>query len=1414
MLNCCTCSFYFLYYNIGLEICLGKPLDDNLLQVIRKEVQRLSDSLDDCKDREGKDVKSVCSTLALFKSEFDRAIQLLKTQYSKLESSYSDIKNNQDAIKEEISSRDKDQSERLKMLELNMEMRQQQIDDLYQALEVKGEVMKRDLEVLQARMNTLSLSEGPEGVIFEAPEQNKWFTGREDTIEKLERHLTFSTSNEGLKTIALCGLGGCGKTTLGAKFAWKHRTEYKGGVFWISMEDDKKFEKSMNDLALRLGLLADTFDLTLSKVLTWISKRIKPWLLVLDDVDQLHLSEQMHKVLSGRWKRQAEGHVLLTTRREPKEVCESMDVEENCCVQVFAFSEEEAKRFLVTRCGATFSENEGKLAELARELGCLPLALEQAGAHIKALQCPISIYLEEYKVQRLKLLSQHPRPKPTWEYESANRLAVHTTWLLNFEYVRKSTLGEPASNFVQAAAFLESDEIQDVLINPRLLTTEEPQDPDGNFPVHKQIAEILTKFSLFQRKTSKSLFLHRLVQEVIRNRMTVEETTLSLIRAVRLIHRAFQDCPSPDQILMNITASIQGQPSTTVPNPSLFYLWSTLTCHASEIQQHLKTLLDQPDVERNVKTVVLTQEASRVVYENAVQLSVHGHNEEAKETERFALQILNSCTSRSRSILTVDELKILFPHTLPLPQLFQKIILYSSSPPVDDNEDAGNDSHLFIKIDEFRLRGNAFFKDRRFKEAIKAYTDALEVRRKAKYLDPRLLNNRATAYLKLGDYEKCLADSKEYIALRPNCWKGYTRKALALHGLKKGGFPMCAAAIAYYHDAKSCRRYEAFQEVFKYLDEKWAIVESSETLKRCILENKTPHLRKKVLLLTNKQYKIDDGLVLEVGEVENILCNLDGSNDIEGPTLAAYSEGSEVTISCGGLRFSEKCFVQNISFLTHASIFVAPHGDVEFTNCSFKSSLTRNSAVVVYGKAQLSNCSITDSPGGGITAEYDTSSVSLVKCEINGNGNKPLVTGGIRVIDEGSLEVDECVVYGNTEGVLVSGTNYNDSIAKNVLIQNSQIYDNKYDGICVSGHPTRSFNAVVIRKNKIYQNSGFGLSVTLQVNNVTFEENMVFENSWWGIWVQSNSGGCYRGNEICNNKMGGIRVGRQSPGKPPCVVEGNDIHDNSGPAFHEGLKCFEAISFPENLQVFFQMHNLGIAAAVLTRQKEAFEVAVPGAVSPLFKSDNRCYQNGTIQINLQSKSSGTNCAFCIQRDKKLLFCKGCMTARYCGKECQKMHWSSHKYVCQAMRQKNTVEVQFPKYNKKKNDFMSVMMVWLTHPSLEPSGPQYASPPPRDGTRFVVKVQTLETLFFGMMFDPKGYFSEKCNSQNAKILIYDRSRTVDFQTGNQPKLYHLIMECGVTGATMSLTKKVYCWASFKDVKTLQIFTHEFPPLQKW
>ena len=1391
----------------GLEICLGKPLDDTLLQVIRNEVQRISDSVHDFKDKEDKDVKSICSTLALFKSEFDRAVQVLGQQQSSLQTTCEELKNNQDMLKEEMSTKDKEQKELLKESELHWKIRQEQVESLCKTLEVKRAVMQRDLDVLRTKMDGLTFSDDSKEVVFDAPEQIQWFTGREKEMEMLERCLSFE-SVSGLNMVAICGLGGCGKTTLGAHFAWKHKSEYEGGVFWISMEDDRKFENSMNDLALRLGMLADSFDLTLSKVLMWISKRKRPWLLVLDDVDQLNLSEQMHKVLSGRWKRQASGHVLLTTRREPKEVCQSINLEPSCCVDVFAFSEDEAKRFLVARSDVSDATvEEAALDELVGELGCLPLALEQAGAHIKALQCLVSSYLEEYNIQRLNLLRHHSA-KPLWEYESKNRLAVHTTWLLNFEYVRKSPHGEIASSFVQAAAFLAPNEIQEELINSQLLSVDDPSRQNFNRPLMKtQIVETLTKFSLFQKKSSTSLGLHRLVQEVIRNRMTTEETALSLLKAVQILHQSFRDCPSPDQILTDITASVHEQASVSVVNPSLFYLWSRLASHASELQQHLKSLLCQQEIERDVKTLVLTRDTSRVVYENAVQLSVHGHQEDAKEAERFAFQLLDSCANDGVDI-TLDELKKLFPHTLPLPQLLQKIILYSSRPPTENQFFETNGQQRSV-IAEIRLRGNAFFGDKRFKEAVETYTEAIDASKGTKHPDPRLFNNRATAYLKLGNFEKCLQDSEAYINLMPNCWKGYTRKALALRGLGRKGSAWCFAAIAYYHDAKCCRRYEAFQSVFNDVDEKWEVVESSEALKRSLLRNKSSTFRKKVLLLTSEEYEIEDGAIArdQINELTFLFKNSDGSNDIVNTTLATFVNGLRVTIKCGGIRLSKECFLENISFSGTNGIFVGPDGDVEFSNCTFTSTDTSGSAVVVYGTAKFTQCVVSDSPGGGINVEGPNATASLMKCKLNGNGKKPKSSSAIVVSCGGRVEVKKCSIYGNTEGIYVYSY-VKGTIAKEAIIQDSEIYDNRYEGIYVSGHPTLSC-AVVIRKNKIYHNGGHGIEVAFHVNNILFEENMVFGNFWWGVWVQCNSGGHYKGNEICNNNMGGVRVGRQSPGKPACVIENNVIHDNCGPAFHEGLQTFEGYTFPSELHVHFQRYEWKKHANLLLMGKGTeFEISFPNAVLSEFNSNNQCFQNNKTQINLQAVSSVTNCTFCFRRDRELKWCSRCMTARYCGRECQRLHWRRHKYICQAIGQRNAIEVSIPIL--RVDSGFGFTRFFATHPSLEPTGPLYAPPPRRDGTRFVVKLQTwLDNLV-------EGFLNDECSLERSRISIYDRSRTVDFEITNRPQLYHLIMECGMMGSRMYLSKKLFCWAAFKDGKTrtLTIFTHGFPPVQKW
>lgn len=726
--------------------------------------------------------------------------------------------------------------------------------------------------------------------------------------------------------------------------------------------------------------------------------------------------------------------------------------------------------------------------------------------------------------------------------------------------------------------------------------------------------------------------------------------------------------------------------------------------------------------------------------------------------------------------------------------MLQKIILYSSQPPVDKQKPSTSENQQIADIDELRLQGNAFFKKECFREAIDSYTKAIELSKGTKTLDPRLLNNRATTYLKVGNFDKCLQDSEEYINIMPNCWKGYTRKALALNRLGRKRSALSSAAIAFYTDA-SCRRYKTFKDEFKDLDGNWEVVDS-ETLRDVLGRNVNPNIRKKVLLVQNGQYEIEC-VELEVSDLN----------------IVAVESIPAVTIRSKSLKLNNSCFFLSINFEMKQSILVESDANVEFDHCKFHCNSVDEPAVSVEGTVKFLECEVSNSRGGGITVKGCRSLASLTKCRIWGNGNKPLHSSGISVINEGNLIVHECHVYGNTEGIHIG--NPFDYLPKKVTVSDSEIYDNKYEGLIVVGL-SRTFSTVAIERNKIHHNGGYGFRVSYLKDTrdiLLFQENMVFENFWWGIWVQCNSGGHYKLNKICNNKMGGIRVGKRSPGMPACVVENNIIHDNCGPGFHEGLRNFEHYSFPAELQGAFMkrleertktLYLLGKADSIVDP-----EVSLPNTVSAKF-TFNQCFQNENGMTKLQTKALTTNCAFCFRSGCQLKFCKRCMTTRYCGKTCQKMHWRRHKYLCQATGQINTIEVSIPVCPPGKQTVMNSSTI----PGLEPTGPNYASPPPRNGSRFIVKLQTREGLLNTVSLDYRGYVSDDYDPNKASITIYDRSRHVNFVIAGQPRLYHLIMECGMMGASMYLAKKLFCWAAFKDGKTIRIFTHEFPPVQKW
>ncbi|XP_028804376.1 hsp70-Hsp90 organizing protein 3 [Neltuma alba] len=83
--------------------------------------------------------------------------------------------------------------------------------------------------------------------------------------------------------------------------------------------------------------------------------------------------------------------------------------------------------------------------------------------------------------------------------------------------------------------------------------------------------------------------------------------------------------------------------------------------------------------------------------------------------------------------------------------------------------------------DEEREKGNEFFKQQKYPEAVKCYTEAL--RRNPK--DARTYSNRAACYTKLGAMPEGLKDAEKCIELDPTFSKGYSRKGAVQFFMKE-----------------------------------------------------------------------------------------------------------------------------------------------------------------------------------------------------------------------------------------------------------------------------------------------------------------------------------------------------------------------------------------------------------------------------------------------------------------------------------------------------------------------------------------------------------------------------------------------------------------------------------------------------
>ena len=990
---------------------------------------------------------------------------------------------------------------------------------------------------------------------------------------------------------------------------------------------------------------------------------------------------------------------------------------------------------------------------LFQKLGGLPLALEQACAYIKYLGCTLSDYLESYEKQSLELLSKRKASSPH-EITSDSRLAVRTTWLLNFERIRKEEHGMIAIRFLNASAFMNPNEIQRELIN-----VGKPQVDDKEYCEHvssllgsREVLKLLTDFSLFKETHNSSLTVHRLVQEVILENLGPREKVESIVDAARLLNMAFSKCPSPDSLSEN-GVEHNDRPSLHSTDFSRFYIWHKICLHAYEIKTNLEKFLN---VFREVKEkTVFVPEVARIVYECAVHLNVNNYASQAKAVADFANRLLDY----SGSSISEESLKALFPHMLPLSEPFRRLIQYSCKAPLDTKDAAGsttsaNDS-IKTEIDIMRLKGNKHFKKSDFQEAIKIYSFCIVSSKGTDSFDPTLLSNRASAYLRLEQYANALKDAEEYIKYSPECWKGYARKALALLGLNKKWDAECAAALAFYCNNKTFYDFQPFKDSFP-------------DLKQCIYVCNSVSLL--VALLSNfVSYKTRRIVILEPGEysftTEQLHRFLNTENQLRLDNLFLIG-AVDCLLELGvSLSFPGKLGLFSCNFMAVNLSFVFDQGNwvslsvVKLVKCSVTSKNDKN-ALMFQRRVSVKQCKFINCEGNALRI-YLCEDSEVEDCVFSGNKSV-----GLQVVGQGRLVLKRCKLHGNQWGLDVRSASCH--------VTDCQVYDNKKIGVGVTnGH-------IELRHNEIFHNDRHGICLTEKATGI-IENNEIFENGWSGISAMTDACCRVSHNKIYQNKCRGVHVVPIAPDlNRQSVVEFNEIFGNEGPGidlsytFNDGINS--SYTLPKNID--------NLKKAICT--ENTVEDNIDDGMSPP--------THDIIHV----------CFFCHKR-QKLQKCMRCFAAEYCNEECQKGDWKKHKNNCAQLFGKHSVLVKVLPLSVcligDKKVLAHGIEVKAPFDWLEPSGPKYATAP-KQSKRFMVKIQACD-----------GW--RKSNDGGTLLAIEDRSLTINgnLDINEHSNIYHLVRECGSNCNSYGWKKKFF-WALLAEDKMVRIFISDFPPYQRW
>ncbi len=362
---------------------------------------------------------------------------------------------------------------------------------------------------------------GDENQIFNVPVRNTNFTGREADLHRLRRHLRARSAVvlSGTQPVALQGMGGIGKTQLAIEYAHRFHTAYDV-VWWMSAESVSDTEAQLVELGQRLGFHIEVTGPEAAKAVVAALSRIKQrWLLIMDNAEDPDAIGQYIPQGTG-------GHVLLTSRNPSwGERAQPVPVE--------VFQRRESVEHLRQRIPSIRPEAADQIAGL---LADLPIAIAAAGAWLADTGTDIDEYL--------RFIHQEG---PSAVLERADD-PVQKTWDLSLR--RLYDRSPAAYRLFQLCCVLGPEISLDLVYSDELAELLRPIDPSvTERMVRGSLVQRINRLALLrvdprgdsggQRDRPKGqVLIHRVVQDVVRSRMTEDELAQAKIDVQRVLAAA------------------------------------------------------------------------------------------------------------------------------------------------------------------------------------------------------------------------------------------------------------------------------------------------------------------------------------------------------------------------------------------------------------------------------------------------------------------------------------------------------------------------------------------------------------------------------------------------------------------------------------------------------------------------------------------------------------------------------------------------------------------------------------------------------------------------------------------------------------------------------------------------------------